>query len=142
MVNVLPLNGLVLDFAVVKLPERLLALRTAAGWTIYRAAKEAELKATQYKLIEDGTNDNPTLKTLERIASAYGITVSALLDDGQGAVQPKPRPDRKVEAVLAKLARTQKTFSDLAREIEAMDTTVVAESPPRTAATTARGSRR
>jgi transcriptional regulator with XRE-family HTH domain len=59
-------------------------LRRERDWTLERLAREADLTTTTVWRIESGATD-PTVPSLEKLARAFGITVSELLeaDDGE-----------------------------------------------------------
>lgn len=81
--------------------------RILLGWKRYRLAKEAGLTATQVKEIEEGTNRNPEMATVNKLAKALGVSPGALLDGADisessppwsaGADHDEPRP---VHAVM------------------------------------------
>lgn len=55
-------------------------LRTDKGWSQDRLAREIEMtKQTVYD-IESGRS-NPTLSTIKRLAAAFGVSISVLLQE-------------------------------------------------------------
>ena len=66
------------------LHENIRRLRKAAGLTATAAAEHAGMHQTTWSHIENGTNPNPTPKTLEKIASALGVTLVELFTDEDG----------------------------------------------------------
>lgn len=63
--------------------KRLRALREAAGRSQADLAARAGLSRVFVNQLEAGTRD-PSLSTLTRLAKALGVTLSALLDAGEG----------------------------------------------------------
>ncbi|MBO8136767.1 MAG: helix-turn-helix transcriptional regulator [Desulfotomaculum sp.] len=59
---------------------KLKRLREAKGWTKSRLAQEANISQTYVGELEAGTKQ-PTIRTLEKIASALGVSVPKLLED-------------------------------------------------------------
>jgi len=62
-----------------KFGKRLRALREARGWSQEEFADRAGLHRTYVSAVERGVR-NPTLSVLERLAKAFGIKLSELLD--------------------------------------------------------------
>ena len=60
--------------------KKLLQLRLAKGWSQNRLSEEAGLSQTYISYLEAGTK-SPTIKTLEKIAQALGVSISALLEE-------------------------------------------------------------
>ncbi len=56
-------------------------IRKAKELSQDRLAKLAGITLTTLVKIESGTNDNPTIKTLQKIASALEVPVNDLLQD-------------------------------------------------------------
>ena len=48
-----------------------------------RLAKLADITLTTLVKIETGSNDNPTIKTLKKIAGALEVSIDALLEDAR-----------------------------------------------------------
>ena len=59
-------------------------LREAAGITASEAAKRAGIHQGDWSNLERGKNDNPTQKTLARVAAALGVTLAELFLDEDG----------------------------------------------------------
>ena len=59
---------------------KLKALRTARGLTQMELAKKMEMKQTYIAQLETGTEDNPTLATLKKLAKALKTTVGKLVE--------------------------------------------------------------
>ena len=59
--------------------KRLRALRKRLGWTQEQAAEACGIGQKLFQFYELGIKDNPGLKTLEKIARAFGIGVHELL---------------------------------------------------------------
>lgn len=53
--------------------------RTRLGWTQERAAEAAGMNLRHYQKIEEGSV-NATLRTLERLAAAFGVEGAQLLE--------------------------------------------------------------
>jgi transcriptional regulator with XRE-family HTH domain len=56
------------------------ALRTARGLTQVELAKKMKRKQAYISQLESGTENNPTLDTLRRLAKALGVSVAELVD--------------------------------------------------------------
>ena len=54
-------------------------LRVSRGWSLCYAAQRIGCTKTHIWEIEKGRSPNPTLKTLQGIAAAYGISVAGLI---------------------------------------------------------------
>jgi transcriptional regulator with XRE-family HTH domain len=70
---------------------RLIELRRAKGWTQEEAAHRLRLDVAALRRIESGTHF-VTLRTLIRVANAFGVRTRALLDEPT-LVEPR-RPGR------------------------------------------------
>lgn len=57
------------------------ALREKAGLNRYQLHKTTGLSQSQLRELEDGTNQNPSLQTLQKLAQALGVPVSQLLGE-------------------------------------------------------------
>ena len=55
------------------------ALRTARGLTQVQLAKKMKMNQTYIAQLESGTENNPTLDTLKRLAKALRCTVAELV---------------------------------------------------------------
>ncbi len=62
------------------LGERIRALREAKNLSRYAVAKRACMPPTQYSIIEKGTNRNPGVFTVLRIADALGVALAEITD--------------------------------------------------------------
>lgn len=62
------------------LARRIRALREARGWTIEQAAERFQVEPAHVRRIE-GANANPSLAVIASIARAFGVPVSALVDE-------------------------------------------------------------
>jgi len=56
------------------------ALRTARGLTQVELAKKMKRKQAYIAQLESGTENNPTLDTLRRLAKALKVTVAELVE--------------------------------------------------------------
>ncbi len=63
------------------LSENIKRLRKQKGLSQDKLAKLADITLTTLVKIESGANDNPTIKTLKKIADALEVTVNDLLED-------------------------------------------------------------
>ncbi|KHD37681.1 XRE family transcriptional regulator [Clostridium acetobutylicum] len=54
---------------------------TKKGWTKYRLAKEADIGQSTLSEILSGKKKNPSINTLQKIASALDVTVDKLTDE-------------------------------------------------------------
>lgn len=54
-------------------------IRAEKGYSLEKVARLADLSLSTVVKIEDGTNKNPTIDTLSRIATALGVSVDVLL---------------------------------------------------------------
>jgi len=61
--------------------ERIRRLRQARGWSQYALAVRAGLVEGAVRHLESGRNRDPKLSTLRALASAFGLTLAALLAD-------------------------------------------------------------
>ena len=66
--------------AAVALGRRIRGLRNAKDWSQERLAEEADLDRSYIAGIEVGAR-NPSLKSLERLASALGVSLAELFRD-------------------------------------------------------------
>jgi transcriptional regulator with XRE-family HTH domain len=62
-----------------KIAENLKALRNKNGYSLEKIARLADLSLNTIVKIENGTNKNPTIETLMKIAMALDVTVDALI---------------------------------------------------------------
>jgi transcriptional regulator with XRE-family HTH domain len=58
---------------------RLKELRKARNWTQQKLAEKAGLSFNAITKIEQGAAEHPTLKTLIKLADAFGISLDALV---------------------------------------------------------------
>jgi transcriptional regulator with XRE-family HTH domain len=74
-------------------------LRERAGWTQQQAAEAMGLDVKHLQKVEYGTL-NPSLRTLVRIAAAFGITVGRLLAAASASRESRPvgRPRKRRKA--------------------------------------------
>jgi len=63
------------------LSENIKKIRKKKGISQDRLAKLADVTHTTLVKIESGVNDNPTIKTLKKIAGALGVTLDRLIED-------------------------------------------------------------
>ena len=68
------------ETAIAVLGRRVRALRDARGWSQERLAEEADLDRSYIAGIEVGSR-NPSVKALERLASALSVRLSELFED-------------------------------------------------------------
>jgi len=61
------------------LSKRLKELRNERNWTQQKLAEKAGLSFNAVTKIEQGTAEHPTLKTLLKLADAFGITLDKLV---------------------------------------------------------------
>jgi transcriptional regulator with XRE-family HTH domain len=66
------------------LAERLRRLLDARGSTIAEVAKMAGMPRQQVWRVVSGANDNPEIRTVERIVEAIGGTMAELFADEEG----------------------------------------------------------
>jgi len=86
----------------VALGKKIKSLRHAHGWTQEQLAEYAELHVSYIVLLEKGAN-RATIETLEKLAKAFGISISSLvqsLDDAQDAPE-----QRRVRELLEDLVQ-------------------------------------
>ncbi len=57
-------------------------LRKKKGLSQDKLAKLADVTHTTLVKIESGANDNPTIKTITKIAKALGVSIDTLLNKG------------------------------------------------------------
>lgn len=85
------------ELAAISFKKRLKELRLACRWTQEKAAESCGIGYKLYQLYELGIKTNPGLRTLEKIASGFGLEVHELL-----APAPLPRPRVSKPAVSRK----------------------------------------
>jgi transcriptional regulator with XRE-family HTH domain len=61
------------------LAKRLKELRKERNWTQQKLAEKASLSFNAITKIEQGAAEHPTLKTLLKLADAFGISLDALV---------------------------------------------------------------
>lgn len=54
-------------------------IRAEKGYSLEKVARLADLSLSTVVKIEDGTNQNPTIDTLSKIATALGVNVDDLI---------------------------------------------------------------
>lgn len=62
-----------------KIAENLKSLRDKKGYSLERVARLADLSLNTIVKVENGTNKNPTIETLTKIAKALEIGVDDLI---------------------------------------------------------------
>ncbi|MFA5387426.1 MAG: helix-turn-helix transcriptional regulator [Candidatus Paceibacterota bacterium] len=62
-----------------KIAENLKALRSKSGYSLEKIARLADLSLNTIVKVENGSNKNPTIETLQKIAKALGVQVDDLL---------------------------------------------------------------
>jgi len=65
------------------LAKRLKELRKERNWTQQKLAENAGLSFNAITKIEQGAAEHPTLKTLLKLADAFGISLDALVGRGK-----------------------------------------------------------
>lgn len=68
----------------IALGKKIRALRQARNWTQEQLAEYAELHVSYIVLLEKGAN-RATIETLEKLAKAFGISISDLVQSLDGA---------------------------------------------------------
>jgi len=63
-----------------KFRARLIALRKQRNWTQEQTAERASLSYKAYQHYEIGVRENPTLRTLEKLAKGFGVTIGELFE--------------------------------------------------------------
>jgi transcriptional regulator with XRE-family HTH domain len=63
-----------------KIAENIKALRNKKGYSLEKVARLADLSLNTIVKIENGTNKNPTIDTLIKIANALDINVNDLIN--------------------------------------------------------------
>lgn len=56
-------------------------LREGLGWSQNELARQSKVSQPYISELEDGKAQNPSMKTLGKIAGALGVTVSELLEE-------------------------------------------------------------
>ncbi|HWV57597.1 MAG TPA: helix-turn-helix transcriptional regulator [Longimicrobiales bacterium] len=75
-------------------------LRRARGsMTLSEAAAKAEISEARIREYEEGTR-HPYMKTLKKLAGAYGCTVSELLDSARNSIAVRRSPRRRPRAEI------------------------------------------
>ncbi|MEN6459966.1 MAG: helix-turn-helix transcriptional regulator [Syntrophomonas sp.] len=62
------------------LGEQIREIRSALGWSQFRLAEKAGISQSVISDIESGRRNNPSIKTLWKIAKALGVSLSELLN--------------------------------------------------------------
>lgn len=62
-----------------RIANNLKKIRAEKGFSLEKVARLADLSLSTVVKIEDGTNQNPTIDTLSKIAKALEVTVDALI---------------------------------------------------------------
>lgn len=68
-----------MDYSVI-LADRILALCKECGWNVNKLAGISGLRQSSIDNIIQGSSKNPQIKTLHRIANAFGMTLAEFLD--------------------------------------------------------------
>ncbi|XZJ78252.1 helix-turn-helix domain-containing protein [Clostridium perfringens] len=69
-------------------------LMDSKGWTKYRLAKEAGLGQSTVHEIMSGKKKSPNAKTLQKLATALGVTVDTFFNDDSIPNESKPNKER------------------------------------------------
>ena len=62
-----------------KISTNIKKLRTEKGYSLEKVARFADLSLNTVMRVESGTNKNPTIETLTKIAKALGVGVDDLI---------------------------------------------------------------
>jgi len=62
-----------------KISTNIKKLRTEKGYSLEKVARLADLSLNTVMRVESGTNKNPTIETLTKIAKALGVGVDDLI---------------------------------------------------------------
>ncbi len=62
-----------------KISSNIKKLRTEKGYSLEKVARLANLSLNTVMRVESGTNKNPTIETLTKIAKALGVGVDELI---------------------------------------------------------------
>jgi len=62
-----------------KISSNIKKLRTEKGYSLEKVARLADLSLNTVMRVESGTNKNPTIETLTKIAKALGVGVDDLI---------------------------------------------------------------
>jgi transcriptional regulator with XRE-family HTH domain len=72
-------------------PQRLTALRLARHWTQAELARQANIQPAHVNQLESGRKDNPTWETLDKLATAFDMSLAELV----AALDADPTPAGK-----------------------------------------------
>lgn len=86
----------------VKLGQRIRAIREERGLTQQAVARSAGIATDMVSRLENGHYTSPGLRTLLRIAEGMGVSLGALLPDSSGA--PSSSPESVLKLRLSTLA--------------------------------------
>jgi transcriptional regulator with XRE-family HTH domain len=67
------------------------------GWNAARLARRADISNTAMYGIWNDTTDDPGIRTLEKIARALGVKVSALMEENGGDQGPHGKIEESIE---------------------------------------------
>lgn len=117
------------------LGRRVRALREARGWKAHELAERASMSERGIFYVEKGTQRDPSLATMIKLAEALDITIADLLGDERGDLSPT------VESLVTAAARLPGDSVELltsvamkmggATELDQAPTTRVLDSPAR-----------
>jgi transcriptional regulator with XRE-family HTH domain len=110
------------DELLVAIGERVKALRTSFGWSQRKLADDIGMTASAIYLIEKG-QQNSTITSLKKLSLAFGVSMGALLPEGERGAEVSEKPGRrsqKSDRVLEGLRSRCKSARDSIDEIEKM----------------------
>ncbi|HAT4309638.1 TPA: helix-turn-helix domain-containing protein [Clostridium perfringens] len=88
-------------------------LMDSKGWTKYRLAKEAGLGQSTVHEIMSGKKKSPNAKTLQKLATALGVTVDTFFNDDSSPNESKANKERDYSLTI----KEQETIDKEAQKI-------------------------
>ena len=88
-------------------------LMDSKGWTKYRLAKEAGLGQSTVHEIMSGKKESPNAKTLQKLATALGVTVDTFFNDDSSPNESKANKERDYSLTI----KEQETIDKEAQKI-------------------------
>lgn len=94
--------------------KRIKSLRKKSNLTIEQLADKSDISTTYLSDLENGEQDNPTVRTLRKIASTFNVSVSYLIEG-----QERPRSNKNFGKIVRRLRKKKGlNITQLAEQVE------------------------
>lgn len=98
--------------------EKIIELLNAKGWSQYRLCKEANMTQSTLSDILSGRRKNPTAATLQKIATALGVSVDEFFEDESDKIATTSLDNDDLDLRVIERARRKMSPKDKERMMQ------------------------